>query len=452
MSVFKAYDIRGTYPDQIDEQLADRLGDAFARFLGAGPVAVGRDMRTMAPSVQEAVMQGVQRAGSDVIDMGLCSTPMAYFGIGHLGAAGGLNTTASHNPKEYIGFKLTREEAIPVSGDTGIKEIEQACLATAPDPAGEAGSRSVSTGLLEAYADHVASFATLNREVKIAADAANGMAAHTFPAVLDRVPQLHCDPLYFELDGTFPNHEANPLRDELLGDLADLVRTSDAEMGAAFDGDADRCRFLDENGNPIGNDIITTLIARDVLRTNPGAAIVYDLRSSWVLREEILKAGGRPIEERVGHSFLKERMREFDCPFGGELSGHYYFRENYYADNAEIILLKVAEMMARSDRPLSAMVADLQRYHSTGEVNFRVPDTDEAIAKLKAAFKDGALNELDGATISYGDLETPGWWWFNLRASNTEPLLRLNLEADERSRMDEMTAKVIEIVGVEPEA
>lgn len=451
MSIFKAYDIRGTWPDQIDEEMARRIGAAFATFLGKGPLAVGRDMRTMAPAVQAAFMDGIRSVGVDVVDLGLCSTPQVYFAIGHLGAAGGANVTASHNPAQYIGFKVCREEAIPISADTGIRDIE--ALATGPEPAPAARPGGVSSrDTLAEYVEHVLRWADLAREVTLASDAANGMAAHTFPAVLERLPQVRHHGLYYELDGTFPNHEANPLKDANLQDLAAEVRRTGAELGAAFDGDADRCRFVDEEGRPIGNDIATTLVAREILKREPGAAIVYDLRSSWVLPEEVRKAGGVPVRERVGHSFLKATMRRHKAPFGGELSGHYYFRDNWYADNAEIMLLQVLSLVSRSDRPFSAMVRELQRYHSTGEVNFRVPDPHAAIAAIKEQFADGRVDELDGITVAYGEVGRPGWWWFNLRPSNTEPLLRMNLEADDRVRMEDMTARVIAALGVEPEA
>jgi len=450
MSIFKAYDIRGIYPDQLDEEMAHRIGRAFADFLGTGPLAVGRDMRSMAPSVQKACLEGILEAGVDAIDLGLCSTPQAYFAIGHLGAAGGLNTTASHNPSQYIGFKLCREQAIPISADNGILEIEKA--ATGPGPAaGAARGTLTAADTLQDYARHVAGWADLARPVRVVTDAANGMAAHTFPEILAQVPAVEHHGLFYELDGSFPNHEANPLKESTLATLRDEVVSRSAELGAAFDGDADRCRFLDETGRPIGNDIVTALVAREILKKEPGAAIVYDLRSSWVLAEEILKAGGKPVRERVGHSFLKARMREHNAPFGGELSGHYYFRDNWYADNAEIILMEVLNLVTRSTVPFSAMVDDLMRYPSTGEVNFRVADPRAAIEEVRGKFPGGRQDDLDGVTIAFGEVGTPGWWWFNLRPSNTEPLLRMNLEADDRTRMEEMTAKVIGILGVEPE-
>lgn len=452
MSVFKAYDIRGTYPDQIDLDLAYRVGRAFADFLGAGPIVVGHDMRTMAVEVQTRFIDGVLDGGVDVINIGLASTPQTYFAIGSLGAAGGAAVTASHNPAQYIGFKMTRAEAVPISGDTGLKDIE--ALATAAEtPAPVANRGSVSeVDTLEAYLTHVCQWADLARPMKIASDAANGMAAHTFPRLLEKLPQITNHGLYFELDGTFPNHEANPLKHSNLVDLQAAVRESGAELGAAFDGDSDRCCFVDETGRPLGNDIITTLVAREVLKQEPGGAIVYDLRSSWILPELVIAGGGKPVKERVGHSFLKERMREHDAPFGGELSGHYYFRDNWYADNSEIILLAVLNILSRSDKTLSQLADELLCYHSTGEINFEVADKAGALQKLKDCFADGKIDELDGVTVAYGQPDQAGWWWVNLRPSNTEPLLRMTLEADQAEVMEEMKAKVIEILGVEPEA
>ncbi len=452
MSVFKAYDIRGTYPDQIDATLARRIGRAFADFLGVGPLVVGRDMRTMAPEIHDAVIEGILDAGIDVLDIGLSSTPQAYFAIGHLQAAGGMNVTASHNAKQYIGCKLCKEEAKPISADNGIREIEKmATQGEMPQPIAQRGTRSV-IDTLDDYAMHVARWANLEREVHLVSDAANGMAAHTFPAVLNKLPTIRHEGLYFDLDGTFPNHEANPLKLSTLKDLQAFVVAQGAELGAAFDGDSDRCCFVDDRGRAIGNDIVTALIAREILRENPGAAIVYDLRSSWILPQTILACGGQPQKERVGHSFLKAKMRKHDAPFGGELSGHYYFRDNWYADNSEIILLMVLNLLSRSDQPFSSLIDELMCYHSTGEVNFHIEDKAGAMARIKEAFADAdSIDELDGVTVCYGEVTKPGWWWVNVRASNTEPLLRMNLESDDRARMEEMTQKVISILGVEPE-
>jgi phosphomannomutase len=452
MSVFKAYDIRGTYPDQIDSNLARRIGRAYADFMGDGPLVVGRDMRTMAPEIHNEVIEGILDGGVDVIDIGLSSTPQCYYAIGALKAFGGMNVTASHNAKQYIGFKLCSAEAKPISADNGICEIEQmATTGEMPAPVAERGSRS-SVDTLADYAKHVAQWADLAREVNIVSDAANGMAAHSFPAVLEAVPQIKHQGLYYELDGTFPNHEANPLKLSTLVDLQKFVVDTGAELGAAFDGDSDRCCFVDDLGRAIGNDVVTALVAREALKNEPGASIVYDLRSSWILPKTILDLGGVPRKERVGHSFLKATMRQHDAPFGGELSGHYYFRDNWYADNSEIILLSVLNLLSRSDKKFSELLDELMCYHSTGEVNFHVDDKQGAMNRLRETFSDAdTIDDLDGVTISYGEVETPGWWWVNVRASNTEPLLRMNLESDDKTKQEEMTARVIEIIGVDPE-
>ncbi|MBO47218.1 MAG: phosphomannomutase/phosphoglucomutase [Planctomycetes bacterium] len=451
MSVFKAYDIRGTYPDQIDANLARRIGRAYADFLGQSPVVVGRDMRSMAPEIQDAFIEGVRDGGLDVVNAGLCSTPQLYFAIGYLKAAGGVNVTASHNPSQYIGFKLCREEAKPISADDGIREIEaMATHSDAPTPVAARGTLE-EVDVMEEYLSHVLQWADLKRPLVLASDAANGMACHTFPRLLERLAQIQHRGLYFDLDGRFPNHEANPLNKANLVDLQKLVLESGADLGAAFDGDADRCCFVDEKGRAIGNDIITTLVAQDVLSSEPGAAIIYDLRSSWVLPEQVLAGGGKPVKERVGHSFLKARMREYNAPFGGELSGHYYFRDNWFADNSEIILLSVMNLISRSDKPFSAMLDELMPYHSTGEVNFKVEDKLAAIEKLKNHYSDAEQDSLDGITIAYGDPAAQGWWWVNLRMSNTEPLLRMNLESDSLEVMENRTTEVMEILGVEPE-
>jgi len=453
MSVFKAYDIRGTYPDQIDAALARRIGRAFADFLGKGPLVVGRDMRSMAPEIQDAVIEGILDGGIDVLDIGLSSTPQAYFAIGHLQAAGGMNVTASHNPKQYIGFKLCEDQAKPISADNGILDIERmATVEPEKAPLGIRGSRTKVDTLAD-YVKHVTSFADLKRPMHIVSDAANGMAAHTFPAVLAAMPEIQHEGLYYELDGSFPNHEANPLKASTLVDLQALVLEQGAALGAAFDGDSDRCCFVDNRGRGIGNDIVTALVAREVLQGEPGAAIVYDLRSSWILPQTILEGGGKPVKERVGHSFLKARMRENNAPFGGELSGHYYFRDNWYADNSEIILLSVLNLLSRSERPFSELLDELMVFHSTGEINFHIEDKRGAMDKLKEVFHDAtSIDELDGVTICYGAVTTPGWWWVNVRPSNTEPLLRMTLESDTLATMEERKAQVISILGTEPEA
>ncbi|MCB1741086.1 MAG: phosphomannomutase/phosphoglucomutase [Gammaproteobacteria bacterium] len=449
MTIFKAYDIRGTYPDQIDADAAQRIGHAFARHIGRGAVVVGHDMRTMAGEIHAACIDGIRAAGLDVIDIGLASTPQTYFATASLEASGGIAITASHNPAGYTGFKMTREQAIPISADSGLKAIEALSAEPVARAARPGGLRSVDT--LTDYASHVCRWADLARPVRIASDAANGMAAHTFPRILEALPDIEHHGLYYELDGTFPNHEANPLKQSNLRDLQALVGRTGAELGAAFDGDADRCCFVDDRGRALGNDIITALVAERVLAEEPGAAIVYDLRSSWILPKTVLAAGGRPEKERVGHSFLKARMRACNAPFGGELSGHYYFRDNWFADNSEIILLCVLGILSRSERSLAEHADQLLQFHSTGEVNFEVDDKQAAIERLRQAFPRARTDMLDGITLATGEVDDADWWWVNVRPSNTEPLLRMTLEARTPERMQQMQARVIEIIGVDPQ-
>ncbi|MCZ6463137.1 MAG: phosphomannomutase/phosphoglucomutase [Proteobacteria bacterium] len=449
MGIFKAYDIRGLYPEELDSELARRIGNAFARFLGAGKLVVGQDMRTHSPELAEAVSAGIRDAGCNVIRLGLASTPMTYYAIGSLDCDGGLCVTASHNPGQYNGLKLCREDAKPISGDTGIGDIERLCGEPYPEPGPQPGSES-SVNLLVAYADHVAGFAHLARPVKIAIDAANGMAGHTLPMILERVPALEAHTMLMEPDGTFPNHEADPLKEKNLDPLRELVRASGAELGVSFDGDADRCCFVDETGTTVPADLMTGLLAPGFALRGPGTPIVYDLRSSWAVREEIERSGGTPIRERVGHSFIKATMRERDAVFAGELSGHFYFADNFTTDSGVIAMMSVLSLLAAEEnagRTFSAIVAGLKRYHSTGEINFRVDDKAAAIAALKSEFADGRQDELDGLTVEYGDLSDDDWWWFNVRASNTEPLLRLNLEARTSETRDRRREQLIAMLG-----
>jgi phosphomannomutase len=450
MSIFKAYDIRGIVPDQLDATLARRIGDAFARFLGARRLVVGRDMRTHSPQIAGAVIEGMRGAGADVIDIGLASTPMAYFAIGSIDCDGGLNVTASHNTGEYNGMKLSGRGASPISAANGIRDVERIAGAAESEPAARRGALE-QRDLLADYADHVARFAGLDREVRIAVDCSNGMEGHTLGPILERIPRARATAIFTELDGTFPNHEANPLKEENLDPVRALVRSSGAEIGVGFDGDADRCCFVDETGRTVGNDLMTALLAREYLKRHPGAPIVYDLRSSWVVKEEIRRAGGVPVRDRVGHSFIKATMRQRGAPFGGELSGHFYFGENFVCDSGVIAMVSALNLLSRSKTPFSALVADLRRYHSTGEVNFHVADKPAAIAALKKRYADGRQDELDGITVEYGDVGDGDWWWFNVRASNTEPLLRLNLEAATAGERDRRRAEIIGMLG-EPEA
>ncbi len=441
MSIFKAYDIRGIYPEELDEKTAWKIGAAFARFLGAKKLVVGRDMRTMAPSIEKAAVEGILSTGCDVLRIGLSSTPMAYFAIGKLPCDGGMNVTASHNPPQYIGFKLCREGARPLSGDTGIQKIRE-MVESLPEGGAAPGRGEVTeVDVREDYVKHVLSFAEEIRPMTICVDYANGMGAYVIPRILDALPQVKVHALYDELDGTFPNHEANPLKEENLEDLRKLVLETGADLGVEFDGDADRCAFMDGAGKVVSSDLITAILARDLLEKHPGKGILYDIRSSRVVPEEIRRLGGRPVRERVGHSFMKETMRREDCAGGGELSGHYYFADNYFSDSGIIALIKIMNVLTKEGKTLKEVADALRKYPSTGEINFRVEDKEGLMKKLAEVYKDGKQDWLDGITVSYPD------WWFNVRPSNTEPYLRLVLEADNEELLEKKKKELIALLG-----
>jgi phosphomannomutase len=444
--IFKAYDIRGTYPDQLDETTAFRVGYHYRDLLdeedlARGPVVVvSRDMRSHSVPMAGALKNGLRARGVAVIDIGVADTPQNYFAIGFLGASGGIQVTASHNPAVYNGFKMSRRDAIPVSYDTGIDRLEE--LVTGSEvpidlpPKAEEEDRPV----FSEYTEHVlAEVTTLEPRLKIAADAANGMGTIYLP-ILERL-NVEVVPLYFELDGTFPNHEANPLKHENLVDVEQAVQEHGCDLGVAFDGDADRAILIDEKGRFISADKITGMLAPRYLREEPGAAIVYDLRSSWATKEAIVEAGGVPIRERVGHSFMKATMREHDAPFGGELAGHFYFRCHYTADSSIGTVVEVLNHIRETGVPLSESVAPLSRYHSTGEINFEVDDKEGMIRHLAEVFAEGEIDYVDGITVQFSD------WWFNVRPSNTEPLLRLVLEGRTRELMDEKKELLLSYLG-----
>lgn len=440
MSIFKAYDIRGTYPDQIDERIAYRIGAAMVRFLAAKRLVVGRDMRTMAPSIQDAVIDGMLSQGCDVIDIGLASTPMGYYAMGKLPCDGGLVVTASHNPKEYIGFKLCRKEARPMSGDTGIKDIERLVQGPELTNAVRAGKRDF-VDVKRDFVQHIAGFQRGIKPMKIVVDYANGMGANEAPAIFAAIPGLQVVPLYAELDGTFPNHEANPLKESNLDALRAAVKQHKAPLGLAFDGDADRCAFVDEDGRTVHADLITVILARGMLERHPGKGIIYDLRSSKVVPEEIVRLGGRPIRERVGHSFMKETMRREDCIGGGELSGHFYFAENYYTDCGVLAAILVLNQLSKEGVSLKQAADALRRYHGTGEINFKVADKQALMQAVQQRYRDAKIDFLDGITVTYKD------WWVNVRPSNTEPYLRMCLEADTKALMEQKRDELFGILG-----
>jgi phosphomannomutase len=430
MAIFKAYDIRGVVPDELDAAAAERIGRATARFLDAPRIAVGRDARRSSPELFAALVRGITSQGTDVADLGLVCTPMLYFGVERLGTGGGVMLTASHNPAQYNGFKLCREHAIPIGEASGLREIERLAGGEARAPAARPG-RVESVDLREAYVEHVLRVGVARPRLKVAIDCGNGMAGVGLEGLLARLP-LEVTRLYFEPDGSFPNHEADPLKVENLRDLCEAVRRERADFGVAFDGDADRAIFVDDQAQPIPSDLLTALLARRQLRRHPGGRVLYDLRSSRVTAEEIASAGGVPEMCRVGHSFVKARMREVGAIFAGELSGHMYFRfsETLVADDGIAAFVALLDALGEEKRPLSQLVAPLRRYAASGEINRRVKDIPRVLAAIEAEHaKAPEISHLDGLRVAYPD------WWFNLRPSNTEPVLRLNLEAGTQEQM-----------------
>lgn len=434
--IFKAYDIRGIYGDSLTEELAVKIGRAFATFVGCKTVVVGRDMRPHSTPLFDALASGLTQQGVDVIDLGLCSTPMSYYGNGLLQADAGIMITASHNPGEWNGFKLSRGGAIPISGATGIQDIEHIVQEGSFAPPADQPGSITTHDILEDYKAHVATLANVTRPVTIAADMANAMGIIEAKAMEDLV---HIAPLFDTLDGTFPNHEANPLKTETMEALQEMIRGGTYDFGIAFDGDADRAGFVDEKGNVVPMDLITALIAQDLLAKEKGV-IFYDLRSSWAVKEVIEENGGTPMMSRVGHAFIKQQMRDNNAIFAGELSGHYYFRDNYFTESSSMAALCVANIVSQSGNTLSELIAPIQRYSASGEINSTVADTQAVIERLKDIYNDGTQIELDGVSVEYED------WWFNVRRSNTEPLIRLNLEATTpdlmETKRDEVLAKI----------
>jgi phosphomannomutase len=430
-AVFKAYDVRGTVPDQIDEHLARATGRAFAQVVGAATVVVGHDMRPSSPGMAGAFAEGASEAGADVVMIGLASTDQLYFASGHLGHPGAM-FTASHNPAQYNGIKMCRAYATPVGMETGLAEIRD--LVAEPKPvAGQSGSIS-EHDVLEAYAAHLLSLAPVTgRRLKVVADAGNGMAGHTAPAVFGRLgDQVDLVPMYFELDGSFPHHEANPIEPANLVDLQKRVLAEGADIGLAFDGDADRCFIVDERGEAVSPSTLTALIASRELAKEPGATVIHNLITSRSVPEIVLELGGNPVRTRVGHSYIKATMAETGAIFGGEHSGHFYFRDFWRADSGMLAALHTLAALAETERPLSGLLAEFDRYVLSGEINSEVADQAAVAAEIEATYaaQDGVTTDrLDGLTVSHAD------WSFNVRPSNTEPLLRLNAEGRDEETM-----------------
>jgi phosphomannomutase len=439
VAVFKAYDVRGIVPDELDYELAGAIGRATARFIGASPLVVGRDARRTSPRLFDSLVQGVTDAGIDVVDIGLASTPMVYFAVEELDAAGGVMITASHNPAEYNGFKVCREHAIPIGIESGLAEIEALAGKCAGDVPAEPRGSVRSVDVLERYVAHLLEVGAGRPKLHVAIDCGNGMAGVVLERLLARLP-LRVERLYFEPDGTFPNHEADPLKPENLADLIAAVRSSGAHFGVAFDGDADRAIFVDENGEIVTSDLMTALLAGPRLRREPGGLVLYDLRSSRATAEAIEEAGGRAEMSRVGHSFVKATMRERGAIFGGELSGHFYFRfsPTLVADDGVAAFIALLDVMAEEERPLSRLVAPLRRYQASGEISRRVEDAGRLMSEIEADHAEASeISHLDGLLVRYPD------WWFNLRPSNTEPVIRLNVEARTLEQMERERDRIL---------
>lgn len=437
--IFKAYDVRGVVPDDLDEDDARRIGAAFADWAGVEAIAVGYDCRVSSPSLAAAVREGIADRGIDVVDLGLASTDLLYFTSGSLDV-GGVMLTASHNPPRWNGMKLCLPGARPVGQDTGLAEIRERAErdGVAPVPA---RGRIEERDLLDAYADHVLGFIDPAnvRPLTVVADTANGMGGLVVPAVFERLPVTLVH-LFPELDGTFPNHPADPIDPENQRDLKREVLARGADVGLAFDGDADRVFLVDERAVGVSGSEVTALVARAILRREPGAKIVHNLICSWAVPEVVREHGGTPIRTRVGHSFIKQVMAETGAAFGGEHSGHYYFRDNYRADSGLIAAVMVLEQLSLAEVPLSEVLAPFRRYHASGEINSVVEDRHAKIEEVAAAYAGGRADRTDGLTVEFDD------WWFNVRPSNTEPLLRLNVEARTEELLREKTAEVLGLI------
>jgi phosphomannomutase len=439
-SIFKAYDIRGVYPDELDEDAAARIGHGFADWIDAGRVVVGRDMRTSSPQLAQAFARGANDGGVAVVDVGEVSTDALYFASGRLDLPGAM-FTASHNPARYNGIKLCREKAAPVGEASGLQEILE-LSSRADDISGHGPpDETEQLAIVDEYAAHCRALIDegLLKRLRVAIDAGNGMAGVTVPVVFEPLP-FEVIPLFFELDGTFPNHPANPIEPANIADLQNTVRERGCDVGIAFDGDADRMFLVDENAAPISGSATTALVAERLLKRSPGEVVIYNLICSRTVPEVIEENGGRPVKSRVGHSFVKQLMAETGAIFGGEHSGHYYFRDNFRADSGMIAALLVLEALSEADVPLSQLLKPFDRYSASGEINSEVADQQAVIEKLARTYQDARQDRMDGLSVEYAD------WWFNCRPSNTEPLLRLNLEARTEELMVAQRDEVLHLI------
>ncbi|MEU2972525.1 phosphomannomutase/phosphoglucomutase [Nocardiopsis alba] len=443
-SIFKAYDVRGVIPDTLDVDIARAIGAAFARVVEGPAVVVAHDMRPSSPDLSHAFADGVTSQGVDVVFAGLGSTDLLYYGSGALDLPGAM-FTASHNPAEYNGIKMCRAGAAPISAETGLDEIRRLAEQGVPEYDGPRGTVT-EKDLLSDYADYLRGLVDLcgSRPLKVVVDAGNGMGGYTVPAVLEQGLPLEIVPLYFELDGTFPNHPANPLDPDNLVDLQAKVRETGADVGLAFDGDADRCFVIDERGEPVSPSAVTALVASEELKREPGSIIIHNLITSAAVPEIVAERGGRPVRTRVGHSYIKATMAETGAIFGGEHSAHYYFRDFWRADTGMLAAMHVLRVLGAGDRPLSRITEEYSRYAASDEINSKVADAPGRMAAVRSAFaeRDGVtVDELDGLSVTL-----PGGAWFNLRASNTEPLLRLNVEAADDDEVARLRDEVLDIV------
>ncbi len=441
--VFKAYDVRGLYPSQLDEDGAYRIGRGYVEHFEPKVIAVGRDMRLSSETMAEAVIEGAADGGADVLDLGLVGTEMVYHAVGELGLEGGICVTASHNPKEYTGMKIVRRGALPVGGDSGLAEVRARAEAGFGDVEKRGAVRA--EDVWPSFTQKVLSFVEPGeiRPLRVVIDAANGMAGVMLPPVLEHVPQLDVVPCHFDPDGSFPNHEPNPLLPENREFIVRKVRDERADLGVAYDGDADRCFFVDDTGEFVPGDFVTALIAEAVLATSPGEKVIYDVRASWAVPETIERAGGVPLVNRVGHAFIKQRMRKEDAVFAGEVSAHYYFRDFSQADTGVVPFLVVLDLLSRRGRKLSELLVPYrERFFLTGELNTPVADVPLKLQELKERYAAAGarISHLDGISIDFED------WHCNVRPSNTEPLLRLNLEALSEELMVEKRDEVLELI------
>jgi len=439
-SIFKAYDIRGTVPDQLNGEIAYRIGNALAGYLKPKTIAVGRDMRVSSDELFESLASGILDAGVDVVDLGMISTDGLYFAVGKFNFDGGVMITASHNPKDYNGFKICRKEALPLSGQQGLDKIKEALE---NDDVKKSSSRGTTArkDIAEDYAAHCLSFIDISKikPFKIAFDAGNGIAGITLPPVFEKLPIKPVE-LFFEPDGSFPNHPASPIELENLQDLIAKIKETKADFGVAFDGDADRMFLVDANGRQVGGDLTTALVSDNLLDSHPNETILYNLICSKAVPELVERKGGTAIKTKVGHALIKPLMKKHDAIFGGEHSGHFYFRDNWFADSGLIAFLVCLELLSKIDMPLHEKIASIDPYVRSGEINTRVESARDKIEEVAEAFKDGRQERLDGLTVEYDD------FWFNIRPSNTEPLLRMNMEANNKDILARKKEEVLKII------